>query len=155
MDNPTPKSIPQSDCDAIVTTAAIIDRLKQATTDLLWSSESDYPFEIVTWELGTDLTPSDLFSNIYDTELAIASLSYRIESVTLTDLFEPVLTIEDWYEQAELDLVDRYTNLLDSIGNNLGEAQVFRVGEVEIDIYIIGKTPTGDIVGLKTRSVET
>lgn len=148
MDNPTPKSIPQSDCDAIVTTAAIIDRLKQATTDLLWSSESDYPFEIVTWELGTDLTPSDLFSNIYDTELAI-------ESVTLTDLFEPVLTIEDWYEQAELDLVDRYTNLLDSIGNNLGEAQVFRVGEVEIDIYIIGKTPTGDIVGLKTRSVET
>ncbi len=148
MDNPTPKSIPQSDCDAIVTTAAIIDRLKQATTDLLWSSESDYPFEIVTWELGTDLTPSDLFSNIYDTELAI-------ESVTLTDLFEPVLTIEDWYEQTELDLVDRYTNLLDSIGNNLGEAQVFRVGEVEIDIYIIGKTPTGDIVGLKTRSVET
>jgi Nuclease A inhibitor-like protein len=148
MDNPTPESILKSDRDAIVTTAEIIDRLKQATTDLLWSSESDYPFEIVSWELGIELTPSDLFSNIYDTDLAI-------ESITLTDLFEPVLTIEDWYEQAELDLVDRYTNLLDSINNNLAEVQVFRVGEVEIDIYIIGKTPTGDIVGLKTRSVET
>ena len=148
MDNPTPKSIPQSDCGAIVTTAEIIDRLKQATTDLLWSSESDYPFEIVSWELGIELTPSDLFSNIYDTDLAI-------ESITLTDLFEPVLTIEDWYKQAELDLVDRYTSLLDSINTNLSEVQVFRVGEVEIDIYIIGKTPTGDIVGLKTRSVET
>ena len=148
MDNPTPKSILKSDCDAIVTTAEIIDRLKQATTDLLWSSESDYPFEIVSWELGIELTPSDLFSNIYDTDLAI-------ESISLTDLFEPVLTIEDWYEQTELDLVDRYTNLLDSINNNLSEVQVFRVGEVEIDIYIIGKTPTGDIIGLKTRSVET
>ncbi len=148
MDNPAPKSIPQSDRDAIVTTAKIIDRLKQATTDLLWSSESDYPFEIVSWELGIELTPSDLFSNIYDTDLAI-------KSITLTDLFEPVLTIEDWYEQAELELVDRYTHLLDSINNNLSEVQVFRVGEVEIDIYIIGKTPTGDIVGLKTRSVET
>ena len=148
MDNPTPESISKSDRDAIVTTAEIIDRLKQATTDLLWSSESDYPFEIVSWELGIDLTPSDLFSNIYDTDLAI-------ESITLTYLFEPVLTIEDWYEQAELDLVDRYTNLLDSIDNNLSEVQVFRVGEVEIDIYIIGKTPTGDIVGLKTRSIET
>jgi hypothetical protein len=78
-----------------------------------------------------------------------------IESVSLTDLFEPVLTIEDWYEDAELALVDRYTNLLDSINTNLSEVQVFRVGEVEIDIYIIGKTPTGDIIGLKTRSVET
>ena len=148
MDNPTPESISKSDCDAIVTTAEIIDRLKQATTDLLWSSESDYPFEVVTWEPGIELTPTDLFSNIYDTDLAI-------ESIALTDLFEPVLTIEDWYEQAELDLVDRYTNLLDSINNNLSEVQVFRVGEVEIDIYIIGKTPTGDIIGLKTRSVET
>jgi hypothetical protein len=148
MDNPTPESISKSDRAAIVTTAEIIDRLKQATTDLRWSSESDYPFEIVSWELGIELTPSDLFSNIYDTDL-------EIESISLTDLFEPVLSIEDWYEQAELDLVDRYTNLLDSINNNLAEVQVFRVGEVEIDIYIIGKTPTGDIIGLKTRSVET
>jgi Nuclease A inhibitor-like protein len=148
MHNPSPEKISQTEHAEIVTTAEIIDRLKQATTDLLWSSESDYPFEIVSWELGIELTPSDLFSNIYDTDL-------EIESITLTDLFEPVLTIEDWYEQVELDLVDRYTNLLDSIDTNLSEVQVFRVGEVEIDIYIIGKTPTGDIVGLKTRSVET
>jgi hypothetical protein len=148
MDNPTPESIAQSSHVEIVTTAEIIDRLKQATTDLLWSSESDYPFEIVSWEPGIELTPTDLFSNIYDTDLAI-------ESIPLTDLFEPVLTIEDWYEDAELALVDRYKNLLDSINTNLSEVQVFRVGEVEIDVYIIGKTPTGDIIGLKTQSVET
>ena len=148
MHNPSPDQISPTKHAAIVTTAEIIDRLKQATTDLLWSSESDYPFEIVTWELGVELTPTDLFSNIYDTDLAV-------ESIPLIDLFEPVLTIEDWYEQSELDLVDRYTNLLDAINTNLSEVQVFRVGEVEIDIYIIGKTPTGDIIGLKTLSVET
>lgn len=148
MHNPSPEKISQTEHAAIVTTAEIIDRLKQATTDLLWSSESDYPFEIVSWELGIELTPTDLFSNIYDTDLAI-------ESIPLTDLFEPVLTIEDWYEDAELALVNRYTNLLDSINTNLSEVQVFRVGEVEIDIYIIGKTPTGDIIGLKTLSIET
>ena len=148
MHNPSPEQTLPPKHAEIVTTVEIIDRLKQATTDLLWSSESDYPFEIVTWELGVELTPTDLFSNIYDTDLAV-------ESITLTDLFEPALTIEDWYEQAELDLVDRYTNLLDAINTNLAEVQVFRVGEVEIDIYIIGKTPTDDIVGLKTLSVET
>jgi Nuclease A inhibitor-like protein len=148
MNHPLPDSIPQAEPTEIVTTAAIIDRFKQATTDLLWSSESDYPFEVVSWEPGTELNPSDLFSNIYDTDLAI-------ESIALLDLFEPVLTIEDWYEQPELNLVDRYTNLLDLINTNLSQVEVFRVGEVEIDIYIIGKTPTGNIIGLKTRSVET
>lgn len=148
MHNPSPEQISQPEHTAIATTAEIIDRLKQATTDLFWSSESDYPFEVVSWELGVELTPTDLFSNIYDTDLAI-------ESIPLADLFEPILMIEDWYEDAEIALVDRYTNLLDLINTNLSEVQVFRVGEVEIDIYIIGKTPAGDIIGLKTLSVET
>jgi Nuclease A inhibitor-like protein len=148
MHNPLPDSIPQTEPTAVLTTATIIDRLKQATTDLLWSSESDYPFEIVTWEPGIELNPSDLFSNIYDTDLAI-------ESMDLADLLAPVIAVEDWYEAEELALVDRYQKLLQSIESNLSEVQVFRVGEVEIDIYIIGKTPTGDIVGLKTLSVET
>jgi Nuclease A inhibitor-like protein len=140
MNDPSPKSI--------VTTAAIIDRLTQATVDLLWSSESDYPFELVTWSRGTELTPPALFG---DSDAA----NLEIESMTLIDLFEPVLAIEDWYEAAELAQVDRYTNLLQAIDTNLADIQVFRVGEVEIAIYIVGKTATGDLVGLKTHVVET
>ncbi len=131
-----------------MTTVEIIDLLKQATIDLLWSSESDYPFEIVTWAQGVEMTPTALFGNLDDPNLVI-------ESITLTDFFEPVLMVEDWYEAAELALVDRYTNLLHAIESNLAEVQVFRVGEIEIAIYIVGKTPDGDIVGLKTYVVET
>ena len=132
----------------MVTTAIIIDRLKQSTIDLLWSSESDYPFEIVTWKQGIEMTPTALFGSGDDADRSI-------ESITLTELFAPVLTVEDWYEAAELKQVDRYTELLRAIESNLAEVQVFRVGEVEIAIYIIGKTPTGDLVGLKTHTVET
>jgi hypothetical protein len=132
----------------IVTTAEIIDRLQQATIDLLWSSESDYPFEIVSWERDVEMTPTGLFCDSNAANLAI-------ESIPLTDLFAPVLTIEDWYEAEELTLVDRYTELLSSIESNLSQVKVFRVGEIEISIYIVGKTPDGDIVGLKTHVVET
>jgi hypothetical protein len=75
--------------------------------------------------------------------------------MSVTELFEPVLTIEDWYEEAELAQVNRYTDLLHAIESNLVDPQVFRVGEVEIAIYIVGKTPDGDVVGLKTYVVET
>jgi Nuclease A inhibitor-like protein len=131
-----------------VTTAEIIDRLQQATTDLLWSSESDYPFEIVTWDRGIELNPHGLFSDLPDPNVEIVS-------VTLSDFFEPVLTVADWYGAAELLQVDRYTNLLHAIDANLADVRVFRVGEIEIAIYIVGKTPNGDLVGLKTHVVET
>jgi hypothetical protein len=131
-----------------VKTAEIIDLLTTATADLLWSSESDEPFEIVTWPQGTEIEPTALFGDLVDSDAPI-------ETMTLTDLFAPILTIEDWYEAAELAQVNRYTELLHAIESHLAEPQVFRVGEVEIAIYIVGKTPDGDLVGLKTHAVET
>jgi hypothetical protein len=139
-----------------VKTAEIIDLLTTATTDLLWSSESDYSFEIVTWPQGTELTPTALFGKSPAAVGVQPTVGNRsIETMTVTDLFAPVLTIEDWYEAEELAQVNRYTDLLHAIESNLVDPQVFRVGEVEIAIYIVGKTPAGDLVGLKTHVVET
>lgn len=131
-----------------MTTAEITDLLTQATTDLLWSSESDYPFELVTWDRNVELTPTALFSKLEEPSAAI-------ESIPLTDFFDPVLTVEDWYEDEELVQVKRYTDLLHAIESNLADVQVFRVGEIEIAIYIVGKTSDGDLIGLKTHVVET
>ena len=130
-----------------MTTAEIIARLRQASSDLLWSSESDYPFEVVTWQQGVELTPTALLSNLTGDD--------HVESIALNDLFSPIITVENWYEDEELALVDRYKALLQTIESNLLEVQVFRVGEIEIAIYIIGKTAAGDIIGLKTYMVET
>ncbi len=137
-------------------TIEIIDRLKQATTDLLWMSESDYPFAIVSWVQGTAIDPTELFKNI-----AVSQLS--IESSSIGDFFAPALVVADWYEAEELALVDRYQVLLKTIESNLTEVKVFRIGTIvqerdsvtEIDVYIVGKTPDGDILGLKTTSIET
>ena len=131
-----------------MTTAEIIDRLRQATSDLLWLSESDFPFEVVTWQQGVELTPTALFSDLKKPEPAI-------ETITLADFLAPVLTVEDWYEAAEIKQVERYTELLHTIESHLAEVRVFRIGEVEIALYIVGKTPTGDLVGLKTHAIET
>jgi Nuclease A inhibitor-like protein len=134
----------------MVTTAEIIDRLKTATTDLYWSSEADYPFEIVTWDNGIEMTPTALFDrSTEDLDLD------AIVSSSLTDLFAPLLTVEDWYEEAELVNVDRYRQLLKTIETDLSDIKVFRIGEVEVTIYIVGKTADGDPIGLRTRSVET
>jgi Nuclease A inhibitor-like protein len=131
-----------------MTTAEIIDRLQQASANLFWSSESDYPFEIMTWERGTEMTTPALFPDLIMTDP-------QVETTTLTDFLAPALTTEDWYEEEELATVDRYQDLFQSIETHLTDVRVFRIGECEITIYIVGKTPDGDIIGLKTQSVET
>jgi hypothetical protein len=129
-----------------MTTAEIIDRLQQATTDLVWTSESDYPFEIVAWGKDTELNPTALFKLPADT---------AIQKIAIQDFFAPALQTEDWYGEEELATVDRYQKLLDAIGSNLSDVIVFRVGEIEITVYIVGKTLDRDLVGLKTQVVET
>jgi hypothetical protein len=130
-----------------VTTAEIIDRLHRATTDLVWTSESDYPFEIVTWEQGTELNSAALFTDL--------SADTPIETTSLQDFFAPALQPEDWYGEEELATIDRYQKLVKTIATNLSDVVVFRVGETEIAVYIIGKTSDRTLVGLKTQVVET
>jgi Nuclease A inhibitor-like protein len=125
-------------------TEEIIDRLQQTTVDLLWVSESDYPFQIVVWS---------------DKEINLMLFPDRPDEdtkvISLDDFFAPVLKVEDWYEAEELANVDRYKLLLETIRSNLTELKVFRIGSIEIDIYIVGKTPSGDVIGLKTTIIET
>jgi hypothetical protein len=127
-----------------MSTAEIIDRLQQATEDLLWVSESDYPFQIVKW--SNKEIDSMLFADRADEEIKVISID---------DFFAPALKVEDWYETEELATVDRYKLLLETINANLTELKVFRLGSIEIDIYIVGKTPSGDVIGLQTTTVET
>jgi Nuclease A inhibitor-like protein len=127
-----------------VNTQEIIDLLKQTTIDLLWVSESDYPFQIVTW--SDKVIDSRLFPTCPDED---------IEVISLDDFFAPALRVEDWYEAEELATVDRYKLLLQTIDSSLAEIRVFRLGEIEIDLYIVGKTPDGDVIGLQTTIVET
>ena len=64
------------------------------------------------------MTPNALFSKLEDP-------ATTIETITLTELFAPVLTVEDWYETAELEQVKRYTDLCHAIESNLTEVKVF------------------------------
>jgi hypothetical protein len=132
-----------------MTTAEIVEKLQQASADLLWMSESESPFEIVKWERGSDCTPETLISSSdRDADRAIGCTS-------LADFFAPALRVEDWYGAEELANVKKFEELYHAIESNLQQVQVFRVGEVEVTVYILGKTPDGDTVGLKAQVVET
>lgn len=129
-----------------MTAKEITDRLTKLSKGLLFPSESEYPLELVTWESVT-LTPETILTR------SLKPSDTAIESTTLEDFFAPVVTDEDWFEDEDRAIAQRFRDLQTAIAT-LESVQVFKVGKVEIDVYIVGAIGP-DLVGLKTTVVET
>ncbi|MBD1892939.1 nuclease A inhibitor family protein [Coleofasciculus sp. FACHB-SPT9] len=134
----------------------IVDQLKSASDGLLCMSESEYPFEVFLWESPdkTSLTRENLTTQKI-LELTGQPQDTPVEVVTVDDFFRVATTEQDWYGEEELATLKNYQNLVETLNKNLSKLKVYRIGEIEINVYIVGQNSTGDLVGLSTKVVET
>jgi Nuclease A inhibitor-like protein len=63
--------------------------------------------------------------------------------------------VQDWHDESKAKEVRQYQGLVKLLQESLEGVLVYRLGTVEIDIYIVGKTPDGNWAGLSTKAVET
>ncbi|RYZ63142.1 MAG: nuclease [Proteobacteria bacterium] len=127
-----------------------LDVLAKATSGLLFLSETDAPLVPFFWpnEDTAPLAPARLL------ELANAKPDSPIKTVTLAHFFRNATKEEAWHNEEEQAEVERFKALVATLKSTLKKPQVFRVGEVSIDVYIVGLVE-GGYAGLQTRVVET
>jgi hypothetical protein len=130
-------------------TESITTQLKQVSKGLLFLSETDAPFEVIHWQAQGELTPTKLL------QLTNHPPDAPIEIVSVDEFFDVATAEEDWHDEEERETVQRFQNLVSVLKQNLSQLQVYRVGSVEIDAYIIGVTDGGGWAGLSTKLVET
>ena len=132
-------------------------KLEAACEDLWWSSESDYPVKPVWREESADA----------DAPIATAAVRQMfdyasevdVEVVDIEDFFERATAPKSWHTDEDKAQRDRLQQLKTFLTESLIHLQVYRCGEVEISVYVLGYTggSTGDrhIAGVKTILVET
>ncbi len=114
-------------------------------------SESEYPFEVFFWQSEDnkkDIKP----------ELILQKTAHQdtpVEFIDIDSFFAIATTEQDWHSSEDRETAKKYQNLVKVIKENLSDLKVARVGEIEIDVYIIGKTPSSDFAGLSTKAIET
>lgn len=126
----------------------IMEELRQAAGGLMMMSESDYPFEVVNWEQSAEVTP-DFLRGLTGQPQAIVS----VESVE--DFFRAALKEHEGQAERERQAVEQYRRLLLVLAANLADVRVYKVGEINIAAFVVGKAPSGRWLGLSTRVVET
>ena len=126
----------------------LVNQLSQASEGLLWQSESDYPFKTIYIENVDDIEEKllEVTNSIGHTMLQVRELD---------KFFQGVTEEKDWYNDEEMAECKRYQELVKLLKTHLRDIKVYRVGEVEVSCYILGKTENNAIAGLSTISVET
>ncbi|MDT5293517.1 MAG: hypothetical protein QOJ76_397 [Acidobacteriota bacterium] len=125
----------------------LIDELKEATRGLTFMSESDFPFEVFKWD--AEPTPDFL------RRLTADDASAPVETRTAAEFFRAAASEPEWKAGDELAVARRYQALLRLLEENLTDLKVFRVGTINMPVYVAGRRPSGAWLGLSTRVVET
>ena len=111
----------------------VMERLSQAAAGLLFMSESDYPFELIQWE-GPDEPTADFIRNIAG-EAEHAPVQ-RLE-------------VEQFLNSG------RYQRLLLVLQHELSDLRAYKVGKINMPVYVVGRSREGSWLGVATRVVET
>ena len=126
----------------------LVEELREATRGLLFMSESDYPFEAFEW---TTAEPTSEFLR----KLAGKDSSEEVETQGAREFFRAAASEPEWKGEAELATARRFQTLLRLLETTLSDLRVYRVGSIDINVYVAGRAPSGNWLGVSTRVVET
>jgi len=127
----------------------LIDELREATRGLLFMSESDYSFEIVRWDGVAEPAPDFLRG------LTGHADSEPVETQSAEEFFRVAASEAEWKGEEELAAARKFQTLLRLLEENLSSVRAFRVGTINMPVYVVGRSPSGAWLGVSTRVVET
>lgn len=127
------------------------EQIETLTADLMYPSESDEKIAYFEMELSTTdkLSMADfrMFNGIKP-ETVITEFSFD-------DFFKPLIKMEDWFGEEEKKWADDSLKLKNLLSEKAKDFQIFKVGSVEVDVFVFGKVEECKWIGLKTKVIET
>jgi hypothetical protein len=129
--------------------ASLSDRLKSLTEDLSYQSESDYPVEPYVRGASEGAPSAKEFAKGREGDDA------AVRELDFDSFFGNYTDEQDGWGDEERAVAKKFQALVAFLKESLKDIKVYRVGDVEADVYIVGKTASGDFAGVKTKIVET
>jgi hypothetical protein len=111
----------------------------------------------LTYISETDASVEPVFVDSDQAKVFLGSLGKNEKSETLepSPFFDHLTTIREWFGPNETARVKKFALLEEILQSNLRDLKVIRVGRIRIDIYVVGLDADNNLVGIKTKAVET
>ena len=130
--------------------AALQTAFATATERMLFTSETDAPF---TWFArdAVRTIPTDAAM----LRLLALPAATPVARITLDQLLRNAVVADEGAGLADAHRAARFRQLVQTLRAELTDVTVFRVGTVQIRVFIVGRTRCGTLAGLETLAVET
>lgn len=126
-------------------------QVESELSGLLFRSESDYPLEFISWQRKPDTAVDDNFVR----EQLRAGQDANVEEADAEELLDNCCKIEPWFVEEELAVAQGFQRLRQLLNQHLKNLRLFRVGNIEVTVVLVGEDEQGNLIGFKTTSIET
>ncbi len=128
-----------------------LQHLKEASQDLLFPSESDYPLVPFEWPQDKPLPTS--------AALLLSGTGYPgdtpVQTLNFEEFFAFKIEERDDQDAPQRAGARRLKTLVEVLQSQLSELRVYKLGSLKFDVFILGHDAQGRWLGLSTQVVET
>lgn len=78
-----------------------------------------------------------------------------VEEKNFADFFARLTEMQDWFEAEEKATAEKFAQLKQVLEQNLRDLKVFKIGTVQLDVYVVGLDAENFLTGIQTKAVET
>jgi hypothetical protein len=124
-----------------------LEMIKQAAEGLLYQSEGDYPLEVIT--------TADRQAYVQEQLKVGVKGERKMEVTSLEHFFRNQVKAPYGALREQEQTAQRFRQLLQVLKEELTDIAVYRMGAVEVDVFILGRLKDDSYGGLKTKVIET
>ncbi len=128
---------------------ALKRQIKEACKGLYFISETDAEISPFFGKQAGTVTKEEILSQ---TESAINA---PVEERSFAEFFARLTEIQDWFGDEEKATAQKFADLKDLLERNLRDLKVFKVGKIQLDVLAVGLDAENNLLGIKTKAVET
>jgi hypothetical protein len=124
-------------------------KLRRATQSLYYVSETDAEIAPFIGQKATVVTKEEILRQTGK------SADENVEERDFSQTFEKLTKVQDWFGAEETETTKKFVFLRDLLTENLKDLKVFKIGKIELDVYIVGLDDQSILCGVQTKAVET
>ena len=125
------------------------EKIKKACEGLYYISETDAEISPFVGSRAEAVTEEEILNQMKSKPDA------PVEERNFDELFARLTEIQDWFGDEENRTAQKFADLRDLLKSNLRDLKVFKIGKIELDVYVVGLDVENRLTGIKTKAVET
>ena len=125
----------------------LLAEIEKSTSGLVYISETDAPIEPFFGGKSERINVNQIVQHVSD--------SSDHETVNAEQFFARLTTEKDWFGEKEKETARRFSALQKLLDENLRDLTVVKIGRIQLEIYVVGLDADNNLIGIKTKAVET